>query len=86
MVFRQGGLAYRQYSKGLIDRDDLLSMLAPTRAFLNTALGKEVWAALSRSLHPDYVAFVKKVGLACPSYTGTSIHCDMKRTTGSGAK
>jgi hypothetical protein len=76
MAFRHGDLAYRQYEKGLIDRDALVSVLAPTRTFLNTELGVEVWDVLSRSLHPDYVAFVKEVGLLCDSYSGRSSFCD----------
>ena len=76
-VFRHGDLAYRQYDKGLIDRDGLVSVLAPTRSFLNTALGKEVWATLSPSLNQGYVAFVDEVGLLCGSYTGTSTHCEL---------
>lgn len=80
MVFRHGDLAYRQYAKGLIDRDGLISVLAPTRSFLNTEVGKQVWAVLSLSLQPDYVAFVNEVGLLCGSYTGTGSYCDQKRT------
>lgn len=79
MVFRHGDLAYRQYDKGLIDQDALVSVLAPTRTFLNTVLGKEVWATLSPSLQPKYVAFVNEVGLLCGSYTGTSSYCNMKK-------
>jgi len=75
MVFRQGDLAYRQYEKGLIDRDGLISVLAPTRSFLNTALGQEVWGILSPSLQSGYVDFVREVGLLCGSYTGTSGYC-----------
>ncbi len=81
MVFRHGDLAYRQYDKGLIDREGLMSVLAPTRSFLNTALGQEVWGILSQSLNADYVAFVKEVGLLCSSYTGTSGYCDLKQAT-----
>jgi hypothetical protein len=79
MVFRHGDLAYRQYDKGLLDRDGLVSVLAPTRTFLNTALGKEVWAILSPSLQPDYVVFVKQVGLLCGTYTGNSSHCETEK-------
>lgn len=79
MVFRHGDLAYRQYDKGLIDRDALLSVLAPTRSFLNTQLGVEVWGVLSRSLQPDYVAFIKDIGLLCGSYTGTGTTCDAQK-------
>jgi hypothetical protein len=67
-------------------RDGLVSVLAPTRSFLNTALGKEVWATLSLSLNSNYVAFVEEVGLLCGSYTGTSTHCELKETTASGAE
>lgn len=80
MVFRHGDLAYRQYAKGLIDRGALISVLGPTRTFLNTPLGQEVWATLSPVLQPDYVAFVKEIGLLCGSYTGTSSYCDQKQT------
>ena len=75
MVFRHGDLAYRQYEKALIDRDGLISVLAPTRTFLNTELGQEVWEILSPSLQSDYVAFVADVGLLCGTYTGTSSYC-----------
>lgn len=50
MVFRHGDLAYRQYDKGLIDREGLISAPNPTRSFLNTELDKEVWEILSPSL------------------------------------
>jgi hypothetical protein len=86
MVFRHGDLAYRQYEKGLIDRNGLLSVLAPTRSFLNTELGNGVWAILSPSLKPDYVAFVKEVGLLCGSYTGTGSHCEMKQPVSSATE
>ena len=75
MVFRHGDLAYRQYDKGLIDRDGLISVLAPTRTFRNTELGKEVWERLAPSLQADYVDFVQEVGVLCGSCTGTSIYC-----------
>ena len=75
MVFRHGDLAYRQYDKRLIDRDGLISVLAPTRSFLNTELGKQVWEILSPSLQPGFVDFVDEVGLLCGSYTGTSSYC-----------
>ena len=75
MVFRHGDLAYRQYEKGLIDRDGLTSVLAPTRTFLNTEIGREVWEILSPSLQSEYVAFVAEVGLLCGAYTGTSSYC-----------
>jgi hypothetical protein len=75
MVFRHGDLAYRQYDKGLIDREGLISALAPTRSFLNTELGKAVWAILSPSLQSGYVDFVDEVGLLCGSYTCTSSYC-----------
>lgn len=65
-------------NKGLIDRDGLISVLAATRTFLKTELGKHVWAILSPSLGPDYVAFVKEVGLPCGSYTGTGSYCESK--------
>jgi hypothetical protein len=80
MVFRHGDLAYRQYDKGLIDRDGLISVLAPTRTFLNTDLGKQIWAILSPSLQPDYVAFVKEVGLLCDAYTGTGSYCETNKS------
>lgn len=75
MVFRHGDLAYRQYDNGLIQRDALVSALAPTRSFLNTTIGQSVWKILSQSLHPDYVAFVDEVGLMCGTYTGTGGAC-----------
>ena len=76
MVFRHGDLAYRQYDKGLIDRDGLVSVLAPMRSFLNTEMGTQTWAILSPSLRPGFVAFVKDIGLLCGSYTGTSGYCE----------
>ena len=75
MVFRQGDLAYRQFDHGLIDRDGLLSVLAPVRSFMNTALGQEIWEILSRSLQPGYVEFIDEVGFLCGSYTGTGSYC-----------
>jgi len=80
MVFRQGDLAYRQFSNGLIDRDSLVSVLAPTRTFLNTKLGTDTWASLSPALNPDYVAFVNQVGLLCDNYTGTGSYCSTPET------
>ena len=79
MVFRHGDLAYRQYDRGMIDRDSLVSMLAPTRTFRNTEIGAEVWSVLSVSLNPGYVAFVEEIGLLCDSYTGTGSFCDIHR-------
>lgn len=79
MVFRQGDLAYQQYDKELIDRDGLVSVLAPERVFLNTELGREIWSRLSPSLNPDYVAFLNDIGLLCPQYTGTGDYCDLKK-------
>jgi hypothetical protein len=79
MVFRHGDLAYRQYDKGMIDRASLISVLAPTRTFLNTEVGRETWGLLSRSLQPSYVAFIDEVGLLCGSYTGTGSYCDQNK-------
>ena len=75
MVFRHGDLAYRQYGKGLIDRDGLVSVLSPTRSFLNTQIGREVWETLSPSLQSGYVDFVEDVGVLCGAYTGTGSYC-----------
>jgi len=80
MVFRHGDLAYRQYAKGMIDRAGLLSVLAPTRSFLNTEIGRQVWDVLSRSVQPGYVAFVNDVGVLCGSYTGTGSYCELNKT------
>ena len=75
MVFRHGDLAYRQYDKGLIDRDGLVSVLSPTRSFLNTQIGREVWETLSPSLQSGYVDFVEDVGVLCGAYTGIGSYC-----------
>ena len=75
MVFRHGDLAYRQYDKGLIDQDGLISVLSPTRSFLNTQIGREVWETLSPSLQSGYVDFVEDVGVLCGGYTGTGSYC-----------
>jgi hypothetical protein len=76
-MFRHGHPAYRQQDEGLIDRDGLLSVLAPTRAILDTEVGKEVRAILARSLQRGYVAFVEEGGLLCGAYTCTSSDCDL---------
>ena len=75
MVYRHGDLAYRQYANDLIDRNSLISALAPVRSFRNTKMGKDIWAELAPVLNPDYVAFVKQVGLLCGTYTGTGSYC-----------
>jgi hypothetical protein len=76
MVIRHADLAWRQYDVGLISRGDLISVLAPLRAFLNTQMGQEVWGVLAISLDPAFVSFVTEVGLHCGSYTGTGSYCD----------
>jgi hypothetical protein len=75
MVFRHGDLAWRQYEAGFLDRDELLSVLAPMRIFLNTELGQEVWGRLEELIDPAFVAFIAEVGLVCTQYSSRGDEC-----------
>ena len=70
LSFRQGELAFKQFENGILNEDNLISVLTPPRAFASVPFGKIVWESFSPNFDQKYVEYMNTLGPICGGSQG----------------
>jgi len=66
-LFRKGSIAFGAYEEGLINDEELMSLLQLPRTHTITVAGKPIWELYGPTVNADYVAFMNAMQVRCPA-------------------